>query len=75
MTQKIKPEKIFHEWRDCEQLFLHLGAQVNWKKSRLRISYRGHKGLFFCSDIKEEINQLSLEALIKFLDYVGEDEV
>jgi len=75
MAKIEKSVEIFGQWKDCEQLFLHLGAQVKWKKSRLRVSYKGHKGLFYCSDIHSAIDQLSIDALKKFLEYVGENEI
>jgi hypothetical protein len=64
-------EYKFHQWKDFEMLFKHLGASVSWSHSRLRVNLNGCNAIFYCIDKNAEIDPISLTALNKYLNNIG----
>jgi hypothetical protein len=60
------------EWRDCENLLVHLGAKIiEGEGSRVRIVLNGIKAVFHRPHPRKEIDKGALVSLRKFLENAG----
>ncbi len=72
MASKEHTALPLEQWKDCEKLFKHMGADVSRKNDRLRISINGRFAIFHCQSTLAEIDMNSIVSMKKFLEYVGE---
>ncbi len=60
------------EWRDCENLLVHLGAKISeGNGSRVRIVLNGVRAVFHRPHPQKEIDKGALVSLRKFLENAG----
>ena len=60
------------EWRDCENLLIHLGAEISeGNGSRVRIALKGVRAVFHRPHPRKEIDKGALVSLRRFLENAG----